>query len=340
MLNILKNLTEIKSPSGSEERLADYILSEISPYAECRRDCMGNIIALKKGATEKGHRVMVSAHTDEVGFIVTGITDDGYLAFSALGGILTSAMLGSRVIINGKTGVIGIKPIHLTAKADADKLPEESDCYIDIGAKDKADAEKYVSVGDSGSFDTEFEYFGKDMIKSPALDDKVGVAIMIDIIKNYPLKADTYFTFVVQEEIGCRGAKVASYTVDPDIALVLESTTAADIAETDELHKVCKVENGAVLSFMDNGTVYDKKLLQKIIKIAEENDIKYQLKTAVAGGNDSSKIHLSRGGVRTAAISLPCRYIHTASSVGSVADICAMRSLVLAALDELYCATL
>lgn len=336
MLNILKNLTAIKSPSGSEENLCEYILKEISPHAECRVDSMGNILALKKGETDKGNRIMVSAHMDEVGFMITGITDDGYLAFSTIGGILTSAFTGKRVTVNGRIGVIGIKPIHLTDKSEREKMPDSDNLYIDIGAKDKADAEKYVAVGDCGTFDTEFEYFGKDMIKSPALDDKVGVAIMIDIIKNYPLKADTYFTFVVQEEVGCRGAKTAAYTVDPDIALVLEATTSADIAQTDELNKVCKIGEGAVLSFMDYGTVYDKKLLCKITEIAKKNGIKHQLKTAVAGGNDSKSIHLSRGGVRTAAISLPCRYIHTASSVGSVSDICSMRSLVLSALNELY----
>lgn len=320
-LDLLKKLCTANGISGDENLVRDIIINEIKVYVtEYRIDNLGNIIAFKKGKNRPVNKLMISAHMDEVGFIVTDITSDGMIKFNEVGGIDRRVLPGRRVIIGEKTvGVIGVKPIHLCDSDEREKIPAYSSMYIDIGADSKEEAEKYVSLGDSVSFEAFYEDNGYT-IKSKALDDRAGCFIMINMIKS-DLKYDTYFTFVTQEEVGLHGSKVAAYSVYPDFALVLESTTAADIPEVAESKQVCNVGQGAVIGYMDRRTIYDKGMIELSKKLAEENDIKLQFKRAVAGGNDAGAIHESRGGVRTLAVSLPCRYLHAQISLIAKSDL-------------------
>jgi putative aminopeptidase FrvX len=315
---LLKRLCTARGISGSETEVRDIILSEIKPYATTVEiSPLGNLIAFKKGAKRPKTRLMLNAHMDEVGLIVTHITDDGLLKFTTVGGIDRRVLCGKAVTVgNGVHGVIGAKPIHLLEDDEKEKSIPVKNLYIDIGAMEKSEAEVYVTPGDVVTFDSVFDT-AHGMIKSRALDDRAGCAILINMIQQ-ELEYDMAFVFAVQEEIGLRGSRTAAFAVDPQAAIVVESTTAADVAGVDKDRQVCKVGGGAVLSFMDRSTIYDKQYYKMAFEAAEKAGVKCQAKQAVAGGNDAGAIHVSRGGVRTIAVSLPCRYLH--SAVGMIAQ--------------------
>lgn len=319
MIDNLRKLCSFSAPSGNENTVRDFILSEISNFAECKTDNSGNIIAFKKGKKKSLKKVMVDAHMDEVGIIISGYTADGFLKFQTVGGINSSALFCKKVLIGKDTvGVIGARPIHLTKGEEGKKCPKTDAMYIDIGAKDKTEAENAVPLGTLGTFMDNFEIIGEN-VKSKALDDRIGCAALIKLIKEYD-DYDFYATFTVGEELGLRGAKTAAYSLSPDYALVLEGTTASDIFGTSESEKVCILGNGAAISFMDNSTLYDRELYNAAIN----SPVKSQPKAAVAGGNNSGAIHLSGAGVKTLAISAPCRYIHSGESVANLGDICSV----------------
>lgn len=315
MTELLKSLCELNAPSGSEAKVAEFIKEQINGFCEYKTDNLGNIIAFKKGKNTSAKKLMVDAHMDEVGIIVTYITAEGFLRFKTVGGIDTAALMGKRVKINSETaGVIGSKAVHLISAEEAKKCPKEDSLYIDIGAKNKSEAEEIISLGDYGVIDEPFIISG-EKVMSKAIDDRIGCAILIKLLQNTS-EYDFYATFTTGEEIGLRGAKTAAYSVDPDSAIILEATTAADIAGVSKENRVCILGEGAAVSFMDRATVYDRAYYNAALN----SGIKCQSKCAVAGGNNSGAIHLSRSGVRTLSISVPCRYIHTASCVADKRD--------------------
>ena len=322
----LERLCGLCGTSGREDSVREYIINEIKGFVDVRVDAMGNIIAEKKGKMRPENRVMLDAHMDEVALIVTDINSDGLLSFACVGGIITAVLCGARVTVGGKTGVIGGVPIHLLDSDQADSLPDSDSLYIDIGASSKEEVLKYVSPGDIAYFEEDFIEFGQGLIRSKAIDDRFGCAVLMDMIKREQ-PYDLTFTFSVQEEIGLRGAKAAAYGVDPDYAVVIEATTAADVSGVKPEREVCNVGGGAVISFMDSASVYDRGLFELAGDVAEENRIKFQIKRAVAGGNNAGSIIRSRGGVKTAALSLPCRYIHSQASVASREDMLSVARL-------------
>ena len=322
MLKLLKELCTLSGPSGNEGSVRDFIISQIDGFCECHTDNIGNIIAFKKGRQTQTKKIMIDAHTDEVGLIITHITEGGFLKFSALGGIDTAVMMFRRVLINGKTwGVISGKPIHLIHRDEGKKLPKADSLYIDIGATSREEAEKIVTLGDTAVICGDFTTCGNKIL-SKALDDRVGCAALIKLLQE-DSEYDFYATFSTQEELGLRGARVAAYTVAPDAAIVLEGTTAADIADVPPERTVCKLGGGAAVSFMDRSTVYDREYYNAALC----SGIPCQPKAAATGGNNAGAIHLSGKGVRTVAISAPCRYIHSASSVADTDDINAVFKL-------------
>ena len=332
MINIVRDLCCLDGVSGREAEIREYIINRIKDKSEVTVDALGNIIAFVKGKNRAQKKVMLDAHMDEVGLIITAVTADGFLKFSTVGGINTSVLLARRVIINKSVyGVISMKPVHMVKGEEKTKIPEMDSLYIDIGANDRESALELVKPGDFAVFEGGYESLG-DLVISKALDDRIGCAAIIDIIEKSAMY-DFYATFTVQEEVGTRGAKTAAYTVNPDFAFVLESTTASDIAGVADDKKVCLVGNGAVISFMDNGTLYDRELFDMALDLAKEKNIKCQIKSYVSGGNNAASIHQSRGGVRTLAISVPCRYIHSASSVASEEDMLSVRNLAEAMLN-------
>ena len=322
MLELLKELCTLSGPSGNEGSVRDFIISQIDGFCEYHTDNIGNILAFKKGRQTQTKKIMIDAHTDEVGLIITHITEGGFLKFSTLGGIDTAVMMFRRVLINGKTwGVISGKPIHLIHGDEGKKLPKADSLYIDIGATSREEAEKIVTLGDTAVICGDFTACGNKIL-SKALDDRVGCAALVKLLQE-DSDYDFYATFSTQEELGLRGARVAAYTVAPDASIVLEGTTAADIADVPSERTVCKLGGGAAVSFMDRSTVYDREYYNAALT----SGIPCQPKAAATGGNNAGAIHLSGKGVRTVAISAPCRYIHSASSVADTGDINAVYEL-------------
>lgn len=325
---LLEELCGASGISGDETAVRDILLREASPFADVQIDALGNILAFKKGAPPAKIRLMVCAHMDEVGFIVTHITDDGLLRFSPVGGILRQVTCGKRVFVgeNKILGVIGVVPVHLTEmKARCDLMSQDELC-IDIGVKSREEAEKFVQFGDSITFENFFEQ-AVGTIKAKALDDRAGCFTLVNILKK-GIPNGVAFAFLVQEEVGLHGARTAAFSVNPEAAIVVDTTTAADLEGVPGDKQVCQLGKGAVLSFMDRSTIYDRKMYDLAIETAEEQKISVQVKQAVAGGNDAGAIHKSRSGVRTLAVSLPCRYLHTSVGLIRKDDLASIEALV------------
>ena len=320
-VNLLEKLCSASGISGDENEVREMILEEIKNYVTSYEiDAMGNLIVFKEGNKRAVNKLMISAHMDEIGFIVTGIKSDGMITVNEVGGIDRRVILGKQVKIgkNKIDGVFGVKPIHLLSADEREKIPKIDEMYCDIGANSKEEAEKYVNLGDGVVFASKF-INDENRIISKAIDDRIGCLVLIELIKDN-LEYDTYFTFLVQEEVGLRGARTATYKVNPHSAIVVEATTACDVAQISQDKKVCEMGQGGVISFMDRATIYDKEYYKLAQNVACENNVPIQIKQAVAGGNDSGAIHSSRNGVRTLAVSFPCRYIHSANSIIAVSD--------------------
>lgn len=316
--DLLRELCEAHGISGCENSVREIILREIKPVADSVEVTpLGNLIARKKGKYRPKTSLMLDAHMDEVGLMITNITDGGLLKFAAVGGIDRRVLPGKSVWIKEKLpGVIGAKPIHLLEEEEKGKSVPMKDLYIDIGASGREEAEAHVAPGDSVVFDSVFD-LSRGMIQSKALDDRAGCALLIELMKG-ELKYDTTFVFSVQEEVGLNGAKTAAFAVQPQAAIAVECTTAADVAGVERDRDVCRLGDGPVVTFMDRRTVYDRDYYQLALEAAKDAGIRCQPKRAVAGGNNAGEIHSSRAGVRTAAVSLPCRYLH--SPVGIISQ--------------------
>lgn len=320
MINLLKELCLINGISGDEGKVREFIISKIKGKCEYRVDALGNIIAFKKGLKKPDKKLMISAHMDEVGMIVTSMRFDGTLSVAPVGGVNASAVLGRSVTVGENIhGVIGSKAVHNLTEDEKKTAISFEKLYVDIGTKNKKETEDIVSFGDSVYFNSDFIELGDKCLKGKAIDDRFGCAVMMMLIDS-ELPYDCWFTFVVQEEVGLRGSKTAAFSVEPDYAIVLEATTAADIPDVTDEKKCCSLGNGAVVSFMDRSTIYDKELYTLSKNIAKKNNIGWQTKTMIAGGNDSGAIHISKCGVRTISISVPCRYLHTPVCVINKSD--------------------
>jgi endoglucanase len=334
---LLKKLTEAIGVSGNEKAVRDIIIKEIGNDCEnIAIDRMGNLIALKKGTEGNGKKVMLAAHMDEVGLIVTGITDTGFIKFKPVGGIDARILVSKKVVIgdNRIPGVIGLKAIHLQEPGERKQAVKVKNLYIDIGAKNKEDAEKKVNLGDYIGFDSSCVEFGNNLVKAKALDDRVGCAILIEMLKER-YTFDLYACFTVQEEVGLRGAGVAAYTVSPDLALVVEGTTCSDVPGAEEHEHATTLGHGPAVSIMDRASYSDKGLSQLLYNLGKDNNIKVQYKRTTFGGNDAGKIHLTREGIPTAAISVPCRYIHSPVSVMNLDDYEGCKKIVRLFLHEI-----
>lgn len=329
MIADLEKLCRLNGASGDEKKVREYIMSHITAD-EVIVDNLGNLLVFKKGRKTPKNKIMFAAHMDEVGFMITDISADGFLSFGAVGGINPDVVIGRAMRVESAdgeiSGVVGAKAIHQQSKDERAKMPSFDEMYLDIGANSRAEAEKLVRRGNYAYFDTDFFEFGDGFVKSKAIDDRAGCLIMMDMINGSP-EYDAWYAFTVQEEIGTRGSKAAAFTIAPDIAIVLETTTACDIAGVLGGKKVCELGKGAVVSYMDRSTVYDRELYSLAFEIAKSNGIAVQTKTQIAGGNDSGSIHISRGGVRTCAVSVPCRYLHSPSCVIKESDYYSVKSL-------------
>jgi endoglucanase len=337
---LIKELTDLNGVSGNEKEVRDFIIQKIDNCCDSIKvDSIGNIIAYKKGTNSMDtgkFKVMLSAHMDEVGFIVSGHTEKGFIKFKSVGGVDDRILPGKKVLVGNKklAGVIGSKPIHQQDKEEREKITKTKNLYIDIGADTKDEAEKMVPLGEYISFDSQFVELGRDCIKAKALDDRVGCAVLIEVLK-HRFDFDMYVCFTVQEEVGLRGAQVAAYSVMPDVALVLEGTTCADVPNVEPYDYSTVLGNGAALTIMDRTCYCDKGIVRFLSNVASKNNIKFQYKQTTTGGNDSGQIQRTGTGVKTASISVPCRYIHSPVSVMSRSDYESVERLTLAALKEM-----
>ena len=315
---LVKELASLNAPSGFEDAVRDFIRENVV-CDEIFADTMGNLICHKKG---NGKKVMVAAHMDEVGLIITEITDKGFLKFATLGGIETAVLSSKKVLIgkNKLCGIIATKAVHLQKDDELTTPHKINNLYIDIGAKDKESAEKLVSLGDFAVFDGEYTPFGENLVKSKALDDRVGCAILIELMKE-EYDSDMYFCFTVQEELGCRGAIVAANKIKPDIALVIEGTTCSDVYGSEPHNQVTKLGGGAVMTAVDGAAISDKGYYDFIMSVAKAEGIKLQIKKTTMGGTDAGVIQRSGHGVKTAVLAVPCRYIHSPVSVMNKNDV-------------------
>ena len=341
---ILKELSEAVGVSGSEDAVRKIVLDAIKDHVtDIRINSIGGVTALKKGVPSASGqsplRVMIAAHMDEIGFIVRGFDSDGLIRFSAIGGVDERILPGLRVRIGDLYGVIIWTPIHLNREQSVVKL---NNLRIDIGATSKDDAADKVKPGDRIAFDSRYMEIGEKMLRGKAFDDRAGCSLLIDVLQGEPYPVDVLAAFTVQEELGLRGAKVAAQTLKPDVAFVLEGTTANDVPnpmadpdDTTELNPTCRQQAGPTLSVMDFSMVAHAGLLKFMRQTAEVEGIPYQLKTQLGGGTDGGAIHQSNAGVPTAVISMPCRYIHSPTAYLHRDDYDNGLRLIKAALDRI-----
>ena len=338
MIRLIENLCAINGVSGDEQDVVAAIIEQIKDYCEYEVTPLGDVIAFKKGAKHPRNRVMFDAHMDEVGFIITYITEEGFLRFATVGGIDNRVIQGKPVVVgkNKVYGIISSKPIHLIDRDHRDDPIKAADLSIDIGCRNREEAEGLVSVGDRVSFDSPFVRFGDGFLKSKALDDRAGCAVLIKMIQS-DLEYDTYFSFTTREEVGGMGAQTATYTVKPDIAVAIAAAQKSDgyLFAPAQSGAEPAPAAGTGTGALPSGAKYDKRLYQLALDTAKEYKIKAQPKLGVFGGNNAGSMHQAVGGVRPVGISMPCRYLHTQSCVLQEEDITATYDLLMK-LSQVY----
>lgn len=309
---LLKKLTEATGPSGFEDEVRNIIAEQVRPFADrLYTDTLGNLF-VEKNMASPGKKVMICAHMDEVALMIVHIEESGMLRFRPIGGIDPRVLVSKPVSIGAKKiyGIIGAKPYHLQSSDERETPIDLQDLFIDIGAKDRTDAEKYVKPGDLAVFTTEYEEIAPRVAKGKSFDDRVGCAILIELLKK-SFQLPLVGVFTVQEEVGLRGAGPAAFALQPDLALVLEATVCFDVIDAVPHGEGTRMGHGPALTLIDSATLAHRRMLQALVQTAEKNGIPYQFRRVSGGGNDAGRIHLSRAGVAVGALSVPTRYIHS-----------------------------
>jgi endoglucanase len=322
MNELLKTLTEAVGVSGEEKEVRLLIRDLIANHVdEWHVDAMGNLIALKKGTGALDLRVMVDAHMDEVGFIVTDYDSNGTLKFSGVGGFDDRALMGKVVQVGPQKliGVIGARPIHLLNTSQRNTITKVDAMRIDIGAKNKDAASGKVNIGDRAAFVTEYEELGPTAV-AKSFDNRAGCAALIELLRERPYPFDLIATFTVQEEVGLRGATTAAYGVKPDVALILECTPAYDLPNKDDVSPNVALGKGPSIYVMDSGTLQDPRLVSLITQTATDNNIPFQIRRPGGGGTNTSIIQRARGAIPAATIAVPGRYAHTPTMMINLDD--------------------
>jgi len=340
LVEALEKLSNANGVTGREGEVRELMKKYLKPYVdETREDKLGNLIAFKKG-NKDAPTVMLAAHMDEVGLMIKNIKKKGFLQFTKIGGIDDRILLAQKVIVHTDkgplTGVTGSKPVHIQTEAERKKVIEADRLFIDIGAKDKKEAEKMgVQVGAVVSFDTKFVRISKNVVLGKAFDDRVGCAMMIETMKRLQkVDCNVYAVGTIQEEVGLRGATIAAFQVAPDMGIALESTVAGDMPGVGEGEAPAKMGEGPVITVADAGLIAHPKVLRLLIGSAKENKIPYQLETGIRGATDASRIALSREGVPSGVISVATRYIHSPAAILNLDDVEKAVKLAVAAIEK------
>jgi putative aminopeptidase FrvX len=334
---ILEALSNAFGPSGCEDEVRQVVVDAIDGKVdEFRVDHLGNVIAFQKGTANTGFKVMVSAHMDEVGLMITHADERGLLHFTKVGGIDDRVLPAKVVRVGGKKipGVISMKPVHLLKQSERGQVVSYDQMAIDIGTSTKAEAERLVNKGDYAAFDVAFEELGS-VLKGKAFDDRAGCAVLIALIENGPYPFDFYPVFTTMEEVGLRGARVAAFSVMPDAAFALEGTICDDGPKEQDISPTTQVGKGPAISPMDRSVIADRRLLKLLIETAEAEGIPYQFKQPGKGGTDAGAIHLAKTGVPSVPVSVPSRYIHSPVCILGKSDLENTIRLMTAALKRL-----
>lgn len=310
--DFLKKICAANGVSGHEGPVVDIILEDIKDYIDDYKvDALGNLIAHKKGP---GKKMMLAGHMDQIGLIVTYISEEGFLYFGTIGGKSPVYCLGHRFVFpNGVIGTVACERLDDPKDLNFDKM------YIDIGAKDEEAAKKLVKIGDVCVYCATPEVSGEVFI-SPAMDDRVGCFIMAEALKKLKNPAfDIYFVFTSQEEVGLRGARTSAYDIAPDYGLAFDVTISADTPKARKYPS--KMYGGACIKLKDASVICHTTVINHLEKCAKEANVKYQFEILDAGGTDSGAIHMTKGGVPSGVISVATRYVHSANEMCAISDI-------------------
>jgi endoglucanase len=335
-IELLEKCCNATAVSGDEHEVRQIVLDEVKVIAdEVKVDALGNVLATKFGRGDDRVRVMLAAHMDEIGFMIVKKHDDNLFEFECVGGIDERQLPGKSVLVGRDhlPGVIGAKPIHLTTAKERKNKIEVSSLRIDLGPE----IGEKVKPGDRATFATRFELLGPS-IRAKALDDRLGVATLIELLKHAPDNIDLLATFTVQEEVGLRGARVAAYAFDPDMAIAVDSTPAYDLPHWDEedenvQYNTC-LDAGPAIYVMDRATIADRRLVKLLTETGDQEGIPYQFRQPGGGGTDAGVIHKTRSGIPSTSVSIPSRYAHTAASIARLDDWANTLRLLYAALTR------
>ncbi len=327
MFDILKKVLKPIGPSGLEEPVAAAIREEVKDYVDTMEsDALGNLICVKKGTDPNGKKIMFSAHMDHIGFIVTGYEKEGFLRVTNVGGIGIDVSLTRHVVFaNGVEGVVVCEPVQ-GAKA-------MKNLFIDIGAESKEEAEKKVQLGDVAVYTPDCFRLGENRVASPAMDDRCACALLVKLLQTVGETKDTVIAvFSVQEEVGCRGAKVASFSQEPDVGIALDVTAWGDTPEV-KLPAI-KLGEGCAVKVMDRASISNPALRDELLACGEAAGVKTQREVLPFGGTDAGAMQTSRGGIPVCTISIPCRYVHSACETIDMRDMDAALKLLTAYLKK------
>jgi len=321
---ILRSLSEAFGPPGHEDDVRNFIKPLIEPFVdEMHEDALGNLIACRKGSG-KG-RLMLDAHTDEVGMIVRYINSDGFLKFATLGGWDNRLFAGHRVKFKSRDGsfyhgVIGMAPPHVLDPDQRDKTIKAEDYFVDVGVASQEEAEERgIAVGDPGVLEYPVMEMAPDVLLGKAFDDRVGCLTLISLLKalasgEIKTPMSVYANFATSEELGLRGAGPAAFGIDPDVAIALEGTIGADFPGVPEDKRPCAQRKGAVITVIDKSIAVPRRLTDFLIGCAKDADVAYQIKMPTYGGTNAGAIHQARAGILAGSVAVPCRYIHSSNS--------------------------
>ncbi|MBI3941474.1 MAG: M42 family metallopeptidase [Chloroflexi bacterium] len=336
-VTLLQSLSEARGIAGQEDQVRAVIKAAIKDHVDNMRvDALGNLLAYKRGTGADRRRVMLDAHMDEVGFMVVKIEANGLLRIRKVGG-WDDRLLASKVCLVGRdgiAGVIGLKAIHLLDADARKRLVKIEELGIDIGAASQAEVEKWVELGDMVTLAAQFEQVG-GLLKGKAFDDRAGCAVVIEVLRGGPYPCDIVAAFTAQEEVGLRGAQVAAYDINPDLAFAFEGTIADDLPKEKDSSPTTELGKGPALSIMDHSAIMHRGLNAYLMGVAQELDIPYQFKQPGIGGTNVGRIHLARAGIPATVLSVPCRYIHSPAAMLHPGDLAHEILLMRGALERI-----
>jgi len=316
MKPLIQKLVETQGPSGYETQIRAVVRKEVEPYADSVQvDALGNLIVQKGKGGADGIKIMLAAHIDEIGVMVSQVDENGFVRFTTLGGVRPYTCVSGRVrFLNGTLGVISMEPLD-----DMTKLPTFEQLYIDVGLSSKQDSS--LQIGDVGTFERPFLDLGERLV-SKAMDDRIGTAVLVETLhqlKDTPHQL--FFVFSTQEEVGCRGATTAAFGIDPDLGLSVDVTGTGDTPRRSKVRMEVGLGKGPAIKVRDGGMLADRRVVDWMVRGAEKLGLPYQLEILEGGTTDARAMQIARAGVPASCLSIPCRYIHSPSEMVDYKDV-------------------